>query len=265
MSGDPHAKNPLDRLVEAHPGIHPGGESTDSAGIPFGGREVTSTGFDNDTGEADAELMRLLEAGDEEAWVSRLAQTRLLVPIVAAPTEVTTDENTGLTAEKSTDMAVVTITAPDGTKGLPVFTSMQELGEWDPSARPSPVRAPFAAQAAISEECQVLLLDMASKHRVVVRPSMVWALAQGQSWVPAHKDEHVRQAVAHASRGIDGLSEVHLGDGGDGVLKLELLLTPGLSQEQVQGIATRIGEELATDGEVRARIEGLAFSVLPAK
>ena len=102
--------------------------------------------------------------------MAALAESRLLVPIVAAPTEV--DESGTLAVEKSTDMAVVTLTAPDGTKGLPVFSSLDDLARWDPKARPSPVRAAFAAQAAISEQCEVLLLDMASSHRVVVRASI---------------------------------------------------------------------------------------------
>jgi hypothetical protein len=34
-----------------------------------------------------------------------------------------------------------------------------------------------------------------------------------------------------------------------------------LSADQVQGIATAVGERLATDGEVRARIDGLAFAI----
>jgi hypothetical protein len=43
------------------------------------------------------------------------------------------------------------------------------------------------------------------------------------------------------------------------VLGVVLDLRPGLSPEQVRGIATRVGERLATDGELRARIDGLAF------
>ena len=84
---------------------------SDTAGIPFSGREVTSTGFDDDRGEADAALMAALASGDEEAWVAALAESRLLVPIVAAPTEVDTSGEHAV--EKSTDMAVVTLTAPD--------------------------------------------------------------------------------------------------------------------------------------------------------
>ena len=259
---DHHAADPTQRIDPVQPNIHPGAASADSAGIPFGGREVTSTGFDNDDGSADPTLRAALSAGDEAAWMRALAPSRLLVPIVAAPTEV--DTSGDLAVEKSTDMAVVTITAPDGTRGLPVFTSLDALAEWDPSARPSPVRAAFAAQAAISEECQVLLLDMASEHRVVVRPSMVWALANEQEWVPAHQDDLVRRRLEHITTPMGDVVRFALADGGEGILRVELALIPGLDGQRIQDIATTIGEQLATDGEVRARIEGLAFSVVPA-
>lgn len=242
---------------EHNPNIHPGGASSDTAGIPFAGREVTSTGFDDDRGEADAALMAALASGDEQAWVAALAESRLLVPIVAAPTDV--DTSGDLAVEKSTDMAVVTLTAPDGTKGLPVFSSLDALAAWDPAARPSPVKASFAAQAAISEECDVLLLDMASEHRVVVRPSMLLAIAQQQPWVPAHRDEHVRRAIAHAVAPEDAVVAQECLDGGEGVVRLRLTLAPGLGQDEVRALATRVGERLAADGETRARIEGLAF------
>lgn len=242
-----------------NPNIDPAGESADTAGIPFTGRQVTSTGFDDDTGAADPALVAALESGNESDWVAALAESRLLVPIVAAPTEVY--ESGTLAVEKSTDMAVVTLTAPDGTKGLPVFSSLDDLARWDPKARPSPVRAAFAAQAAISEQCEVLLLDMASSHRVVVRASMLWSLAQQQAWLPAHEDPFVAKAVdaALVPEGNAVLGR-RLEDAGEGVLRLRLQLTPGLAQEELQALATRVGERLAGDGETRARIEGLAFA-----
>ncbi len=42
---------------------------------------------------------------------------------------------------------------------------------------------------------------------------------------------------------------------------MSLTLRPGLAAEAVQSIATAVGERLATDGEIRARIDGLAFSI----
>jgi SseB protein N-terminal domain len=116
----------------------------DSAGVPFGGRELTGTGFDGDTGEADPALTAALAApGDERALVAAVARARLLVPVVAEPTEV--DEFGDHLVEKRTDMAAVTLVAPDGTRALPAFTSAAALAAWDPAARPVPVAADRAA------------------------------------------------------------------------------------------------------------------------
>ena len=48
---------------------------------------------------------------------------------------------------------------------------------------------------------------------------------------------------------------------GEGVLRVTLRLVPGLDTATVQAVATAVGERLATDGEIRARIDGLAFSI----
>lgn len=238
----------------------------DSAGVPFGGRELTGTGFDHDTGAADDALSAALAvaavtSADERTLMRAVAAARLLVPIVAEPVEV--DESGRLAVEKQTDMAAVTLVAPDGARALPVFSSMAALAEWDPSARPVPVTAARAAQAAVSERCDVMVLDVAGPRAVALRPSMVWALAQQREWVPAHEDETVRRALDVAVRHQDGVLAHQVGPGapGEGVVHVSLTLRPGLDQATVQAIATAIGERLATDGEIRARIDGLAFSI----
>ena len=239
----------------------------DSAGTPFGGRELTGTGFDGDTGAADPALVgALADPGDEVALMAALAAARLLVPIVAEPVSVdTSGEHSagGLTVEKQTDMAAVTLVAPDGTRALPVFSSMAAIAAWDPQARPVPVTAARAGQAAVSERCDVMVVDVAGPATVALRPSMVWALAQQREWLPAHADEVVRRSVAAAVREQDAVLAHEIGPGapGDGALRLSLPLRPGLDAAAVQAVATAVGERLATDGEIRARIDGLAFAI----
>jgi hypothetical protein len=110
----------------------------------------------------------------------------------------------------------------------------------------------------------VVVIDVSGPHTVVLRPSMVWALAQQREWVPAHEDPHVAQAVAAAVRPEEAVLGHAVGPGrpsGQGVLGIELRLAPGLDAAEVEAVATRIGERLATDGELRARIDGLSFSI----
>ena len=234
----------------------------DSAGIAFGGRQLSGTGFDGDRGEADAALAAALaDPLDEVSLMAAVVRARLLVPIVTEPVSV--DETGEHLVEKQTDMAAVTLVAPDGTRALPVFSSMSAITAWDPHARPVPVTAARAAQAAVSERCDVMVVDLAGPLTVALRPSMVWALAQQRDWLPAHQDETVRRAVAAAVREQEVVLAHEIGPGGpgEGVLRVALRLAPGLDSATVQAVATAVGERLATDGEIRARIDGLAFSI----
>lgn len=217
------------------------------------------SGFDGDLGDADARLTQALtDRDDETTWMAALTHARLLVPIVAVLAEG--DEHGG---DKAADMAVVTITSTDGERALPVFTSTAAMAAWDPQARPSPVEAARAAQAAVAERCDVMVLDLAGDS-VVIRPSMVWALAQQREWLPAHADPFVRQAVSQAARDENQVVAAVCEPGRHGELRVMLSLEPGLDQQAVGQIARRVGERIATDGEARARIDAITFAIHPA-
>ena len=206
-----------------------------------------------------------------------VAQARLLIPIVAVPTEpdasggprdapVEAGDTGERSAGRSTDMAVVTLTSDDGQRAFPVFSSLEALLAWDATARPSPVTSARAAQGAVTERCDVMLLDCGSGHECVLRPSMVWALAQQRDWMPAHTDPFVTQALLRAT--ADEQDVVACSGEGDpagaGILRVVLSLRAGLDAARVQSLATRIGERIATDGEARARIDGLSFTIRQA-
>lgn len=246
------------------------GRPADSAGQAWAGKTIPSHGFGGDLGQADEELVATLRAlraerseQAETVAMARVGRARWLVPVLAVATEVEQQVG-GLVHDTRSDMATVTLTSPDGQRALPAFSSLAALAEWDSSARPVAVRAAAAAQAAVSEGCEVLVLDVASEHATVLRPSMLWALAQEREWLPSHRDPHVAAAVQRACR-EEALVTGHRLEAGDpagaGVLRVVLALTPGLAAEEVTTLATRIGERIATDGETRARIDALTFSI----
>jgi hypothetical protein len=232
----------------------------DSSGVPWSGRELTGSGFEGDLGAADPGLIAALDdPQDEVALMRAVAQARLLIPIVTVPGEA---EGSG----RSTDLAVVTLTSPDGQRGFPVFSSLGTLSAWDATARPSPVTSSRAAQSAVTERCDVMLLDCGGEHERVLRPSMVWALAQQRDWLPAHTDPFVSAALLGATADEeDVIGCVGEEDpAGAGILRVVLSLREGLDAARVQALATRIGERIATDGEARARIDGLSFTLRQA-
>lgn len=234
----------------------------DSGGLPWSGRQLTGSGFDGDQGAADPDLLAALaDPQDETALMRAVAQARLLVPVVAVSGGAEHSGNPMV--EKSADLAVVTLTSADGQRGFPVFSSLAALVGWDATARPSPVTSWRAAQGAVSERCDVMLLDLGSGHERVLRPSMVWALAQQRDWLPAHTDPFVARALTRAiADEADVVGCVGEGDhGATGILRVVLTLRAGLDGAAVQALATRVGERIATDGEARARIDGLAFTI----
>ena len=116
-------------------------------------RSIPDPGFADDLGEADPGLAAALARfdgapGDTEAHravLNRLAQIRLLVPVVALLGEMEGDH------EKTSDMAAVLMTGRDGRTALLAFTGTASLQAWNPEARPVPVTARHAARAALQD------------------------------------------------------------------------------------------------------------------
>ena len=218
------------------------------------------SGFEGDAGAADPVLRAALATpGDDLALMRAVEASRFVVPVIAEPTEVDTSASTRSTPGS---------TWPRSPSWRPTASGPCRLHRhrrphrWDPGARPVPVTPARAGQAAVSEGCDVIVVDVAGPATRVLRPSMVWALAQQRPWEPAHTDPFVDRSVAAAVRDEDEITAYELEEGnprGEGVLGIVLDLRPGLAPEQVRALASRVGERLATDGELRARIDGLAF------
>jgi hypothetical protein len=107
-----------------------------------------------------------------------LTTARLVVPVVAIAGEVEVDE-AGLAHDKTSDMAAVLMTRPDGRRGLLAFTGTATLAAWDPAARPVPVSATTAARAALQEQADALVVDVGGPVRFVVQGEDLRALAAG--------------------------------------------------------------------------------------
>lgn len=232
---------------------------TDTGGTPWAGRTLRPTGSEGDGGEATAALEAALDRPhDEITLVAAVAAARLIVPVVAVAGSV--DASGG---DASSELAAVTLVAPDGARALPAFSSMAALAAWDPSARPVPVTAQRAALAAVQEGCQEIVLDLGGAA-ITLRGSMVWALAMARTWVPAHQDPHVLDALRRAVARTPEVLNHRVAPGAGGALSLTLVLPTDLAPGTVDRIAGQIGAGLAADGEVRARIDALAFVVEPA-
>lgn len=144
---------------------------SDATPVDGAGRFLATPGrFTRDDGAPD---LRIRQAGDVDSLLAALAGGRLLVALVATTSEA--DNVTG--EDKSSEMSVVSMVAADGRKGLLVFSGVDALHLWDPSARPVPVSGADAAQAALEQECEALIIDVAGPRRQVVTEADIVALA----------------------------------------------------------------------------------------
>ena len=159
-------------------------------------------------------------------------------------------------------MAAVTLVAPDGQRALPVFTGTEALAAWDPAARPVPVTPPGPARPRSPRAATSSSSTSPARRRGCCAPRWSGRWPSSVRGSPPHTDPFVDRSVAAAVRDEDDVTAHELEEGtprGEGVLGVVLDLRPGLAAEQVARSLTRVGERLATDGELRARIDGLAF------
>lgn len=147
-------------------------------------RSLPQPGFAGDDGSVSPEVAAALSdyGADPDArhraTVAVLQDSRVLVPVVAVLGEAEQDTR-GLTVEKSSDMAAVLMRGKDGRLALLAFSGEASMERWNPEARPVPVSVPQAAQAAVQDGADALVLDVAGPAMLVVEGDDLRALAEG--------------------------------------------------------------------------------------
>jgi hypothetical protein len=76
-------------------------------------------------------------------------------------------------------MATVLVTGQDGRTALLAFTGTESMRRWDPSARPVPVTAARAAEAALQDGAAAVVVDLAGPVLFVVSGEDLRDLAAG--------------------------------------------------------------------------------------
>ncbi|MFJ6379129.1 SseB family protein [Kitasatospora sp. NPDC092039] len=234
----------------------------------FVGKSIPNPGFSDDDGTADPALTEALDRWSrdraaEPEVLAALTPTRLMVPIVAILGEVEVSPE-GHRHEKTSDMAVPVLEAPDGRRALPAFTSLESLTRWRADARPAPTAAPQAAMVAFAERADTLLIDPAGPVPFQLSGARLRALAENRPFLPPVRDPEVREAVrgllAAEPQVVTGL--LAASDGSDGVLAV--VFDPALDQAGLQAAAQRVGQAVAADPVLRVRLDrGLDLAVLP--
>jgi hypothetical protein len=255
--GDPHAGSPAD-----------------SAGQPWEGRHFDDNPFGDDDGSAPPALLGALaafRAGEvgAEAVVDAVRTSRLLIPLVAELGDEGETE-AGLRVDKSQELSIVTVSGPDGRSVLPVFSSVTAMQAWNPLARPVPADGRRVALAAAGEDTELVVLDPTSETEFVLRRPAVWAVAQGEPWIPSDRDPQVAAAF-EASIGSElGVHAVDLVAGDPGCrlvaeeLVVRLALADGLTRQELDAILARLAQRWAADDVIATRVDSLRVQLVAA-
>jgi hypothetical protein len=212
--------------------------------------------FPDDDGAADPRLSDALGGYavgrvGEHGVLEVLYDSRLLVPVVALLTEEEPVAPGELRREKESEMAIPALIGDDGRRGVLAFTSLETLARWRADARPVPVTARQACQAALSENAQALVVDVAGPVPFAVDGLRLKLLADGSSIPPPHEDPEVLAAIEAAFDSEPGITGIKVGKGA--AAELSVRFAVGADRDEratVQRIADRLAELL------RGRIVG---------
>jgi len=249
--------------------------------------------FRDDHGKADRAVAAALGAyaagtGGEHAVLTALADSRLLVPVVAVLAdelaspeaaagagdagqasagrarlkEAVPQAGLPLQGEKASEMAMPSIIGGDGRRALPAFTSADAVRRWQPSARPVPVPASGVWQSAVQESWAVVI-DIAGPVPLVVEGARLAALAAGSQAPRMHEDPDVWHEVAAAAAQIAPGIRVRLSPPPEDMdFTLELAPPADAARPVPDGVASQIATAATArlGGRVRA---GIAVLVQP--
>ncbi|MSO26694.1 MAG: SseB family protein [Candidatus Nanopelagicales bacterium] len=127
-----------------------------------GGKKFALPAFPDDDGAPNLALRAEL-ASPTKSLIEHLKAARLLVAVVAVADDIGTGGS-----DKSSHMAAVSMINAAGQKGLLAFTGIDSLAMWDQSARPVPVLGTQAAQSALEDGADALVIDVAGPRRYAV-------------------------------------------------------------------------------------------------
>lgn len=254
-----------------HPEFH-GDHHADSAGVPWEGRSFHSNPHSGDDGSADPALLAALTdfragTGSQSAVVDAYRAARLLIPLVAEKGDHGIGPH-GLEADKTQELSIVTVAAPDGRRVLPVFSSVAAMGRWDASARPVPADGVRTALAAADDDTDLIVLDPGSDTEFVLRRPAVWAIAQGEPWDPSFSSPEVFAALQASVGGELAVLDLEVAAGDPDArlrgpeLVVRLHLVQGLEKEQLDAVLTRLAKRWAGDDRIAVLVDSLTVKLV---
>lgn len=188
---------------------------------------------------------------------------RVLIPLLAEAGDFGLTPE-GRTVEKSQELSIVTVGAPDGRRVMPVFSSVDAMRAWNPEARPIPVPMPQAAVAAAQEETDLIIVDPGSPDSEIgVRRTQLEAVAIGARAVPAWADAAVAEAFHAAAIGDARVRQISIAPADPEARLLEaevaviVELQPRLERASLEELLGELQQRWAASEVIAARVDSL--------
>ena len=243
----------------------------DSAGVAWEGRSFQSNPHAGDDGSADPALLGALQAfrageGDQIAVVEAYRRARLLIPLVAEKGDEGVGP-TGLVVDKTQELSIVTVAAPDGRRVLPVFTSVAAMQRWDATARPVPADGVRTALAAANDDTDLIVIDPTSDTEFVLRRPAVWAIGQGHAWEPSFSSPEVYRGLQESIGGELAVLDLSMAPGDPDArlrgpeLLVRLQLVAGLEQAELDAVLQRLAARWAADDRIAVLVDSLTVKL----
>ncbi len=252
-----------------------GVNDADSAGVPWEGRRFRENPHADDDGSADSALLAAITAfhagaGDETAVIEAYRAARLLIPLVADKGDEGVGP-TGLAVDKTQELSIVTVAAPDGRRVLPVFSSVEALAAWDSTARPVPADGIRTALAAVDDGTDLIVIDPGSLTEFVIRRPAVWAIGRGEPWEPAPQSPEVYRGLQTSIGAELAVLDLRVeagdpqarGRGPEVVVHLDL--AAGLDKEQLDAVLARLARRWAADDRIATLVDSLTVKLHRAR
>ncbi len=223
--------------------------------------------FRDDDGSPDPQVREKLDAyangavGDRQV-LATLGPSRLLVPVVTVSAESTDSaEATAATAARADDaaephdeghpeddsgddVALPLMIGDDGRRGVLAFTSVETMRSWRAEARPVPIETVEACRAALDEDADALVVDVAGPVSYAVEGRFLTALAEHGTILEPKEDPQVLAMIyriTHTEFGIDRV-RIHESTRADIGVRLEL---ERRDDDSIRRVADRLATELA--------------------
>jgi hypothetical protein len=243
----------------------------DSAGRPWEGRSFEENPFEGDDGSAPEPFLEVIKAfhqgqvGAREV-VDQVRSMRLLVPLVASLGDSEIGAH-GQLVDKSAELSIVTVKAPDDQDALVVFSSTEAMMRWNPKARPVPTDSIRVALAAASEQATRIVLDPLSDTEFVIRRPAIAKVAQSLPWEPPEQNLELREVIQESFasepliRGFDLSS-------GDPLFRLQgpelvvkISLDSGLDPAVVRDLVERVSQKWSISETFASSVDSVSVKL----